>query len=88
MAKLFEQISTKTPPTEWGWYNTDKGELYFFKDDKEWSCRQDKISHEYPKFWYSEVKEPCKHESTYYVAGVFGGNYCNDCQALVNSNWE
>jgi len=33
--------------------------LYFHKNlhGSSWSCREDSVSLEYPKFWYKEVKE-------------------------------
>jgi hypothetical protein len=55
--KLVEQILTKVHPTKSGWYNTDKGKLFWFVDEKEWSCRDDRISEEYPIFWYRDVPE-------------------------------
>lgn len=58
--KTFEQIeTTKQNPSERGWYDTDKGLLYFHKNlyGSSWSCREDSVSLEYPRFWYKEVKE-------------------------------
>jgi len=59
--KTFEQIETKKEnPLKSGWYNTDKGSLYFFYNLhglNGWSCRDDKLSLEYPKFWYKVVFE-------------------------------
>jgi len=52
--KLFEQILTeKRNPNKSGWYDTDKGQLFYWADKKEWSCRDDRVSEEYPKVWYS-----------------------------------
>lgn len=53
--KTYNQISAKTKPTIQGWYNTDKGELFWFENEAEWSCREDKVSEEYPNVWYDEV---------------------------------
>jgi hypothetical protein len=54
---LFQQIKTKeNNPNKNGWYNTDKGLLYYFTDEKEWSCRDERISEEYPTFWYKQLK--------------------------------
>lgn len=55
--KLFEQLDAKkNPPVKSGWYPTDKGELWWMKDEHEWSCRDDILSEEYPKFWYQKTK--------------------------------
>jgi len=35
-----------------GWYDTDKGRLYWFGIAGEWSCRNDYITNEKPKYWY------------------------------------
>lgn len=56
MDNLFEQIeANKQNPDAYGWYDTDKGSLFFFLEEKEWSCRDDRISEEYPKFWYKHT---------------------------------
>lgn len=57
---IFQQKSVKTPPTRNGRYETDKGFLYyfvpgFFTADGGWSCRDDRPSDEFPKFWYDPV---------------------------------
>ena len=38
------------------WYDTDKGNLYWFIKEMEWSCRDDRISNEYPTYWYKPIK--------------------------------
>jgi hypothetical protein len=38
-------------PPQNGWYDTNKGNLYFFVVDQIWSCRDDEISDEYPAWW-------------------------------------
>lgn len=43
-------------PKESDWYPTDRGLLYYFKEEKEWSCRDDKLSVEYPWVWYEELE--------------------------------
>lgn len=39
-----------------GWYDTDKGNLYWFRSEKTWSCREDRISEEDPRFWYEQLE--------------------------------
>lgn len=54
--KRFE-VKYVTPDTE-GWYETDKGNLYYlFANDHDggWSCREDRLSEEHPKYWYSKI---------------------------------
>jgi hypothetical protein len=56
--KLFNQKSVKEIPIKSGWYDTDKGKLYWFLDEGEngeWSCRDDRVSEEYPSVWYQKV---------------------------------
>jgi len=36
-------------------FNTDKGKLYYFPFENKWSCREDKLSEEYPSVWYKPV---------------------------------
>lgn len=61
MIKLFEQIRAgKVNPSRAGWYNTDKGLLFWYDDVKEWSCRDDRVSEEYPNFWYKAITKPLK----------------------------
>ena len=53
---LFKQIKTKEQqPSNSGWYNTDKGLLFYWKEEEQWSCRDERISEEYPTVWYEEV---------------------------------
>jgi hypothetical protein len=53
---LFKQIKTKEQqPTKSGWYNTEKGLLFYWKEEEQWSCRDERISEEYPTVWYEEV---------------------------------
>ena len=42
-------------PKESGWYDTDKGNLFWWAQDFIWSCSNDKISEEYPKVWYEDA---------------------------------
>lgn len=54
--KKFNQFETiHFQPKKLGWYNTDKGLLYWWGQPFVWSCRDDKISEEYPKYWYEDV---------------------------------
>jgi hypothetical protein len=54
MSELFiKNDNTKVSPEYAGWYNTDKGELYWHSKESEWSCREEYVSEEYPKYWYS-----------------------------------
>lgn len=51
-ANLYEKILCKDEkPTRPGWYDTDRGNVYWWPDENEWSCRDDIISEEYPKWW-------------------------------------
>lgn len=56
MKNLFQQVECKkTAPISSGWYHTDKGLLFWFTKEQGWSCRDDRISSEYPEYWYSPV---------------------------------
>ena len=53
---IVEQIRTRVQnPEESGWYDTDRGNLYWWKCHKDWSCSDGALSVEYPKYWYSPV---------------------------------
>ena len=53
---LVNQIKTKEhQPTKSGWYDTDEGNLFWFNSEKQWSCREDHVSEEYPKLWYKPI---------------------------------
>jgi hypothetical protein len=41
----------KCLPNVEGWYDTNKDRLYWFKSKSAWSCREDRISEEYPMWW-------------------------------------
>ncbi len=62
--KLVEKISAKENPDKAGWYDTDKGRLYFFKHETCWSSREDRVSDEYPQYWYKPYTFPVKQEET------------------------
>lgn len=59
MEKVYKQITVAFQnPIQSGWFDTDKGLLYYFEKEKMWSCRQDEVSDEWPKFWYKEIVLP------------------------------
>jgi len=39
-----------------GWYDTDKGLLFYYVKENVWSCREDRISEEYPTVWYCKLE--------------------------------
>lgn len=54
--KAYLKHSTKQKnPNDAEWYDTDKGYLFWMPDVKSWSCRDDILSDEYPKFWYEKL---------------------------------
>ena len=54
--ELVTKISVKdTLPVKAGWYDTDGGNLYWFPTEKEWSCRDDRVSEEYPSWWLKPI---------------------------------
>lgn len=56
--EAYRRFKTKEfQPEVSGWYGTDKGELYWFANERVWSCRNDRISEERPDVWYSHIKE-------------------------------
>jgi hypothetical protein len=56
--EIFERHDAKDKhPKKSGWYNTDDGHLFWFSNEQQWSCRNDRISEEYPKFWYEYQSE-------------------------------
>lgn len=56
--ELYRKVSTKEEdPKESGWYDTDKGELYYFDINDKWSCRSEYVSYEYPQYWYEKVEK-------------------------------
>lgn len=54
----FKQFTSKKNPTRQGWYNTHKGQLYWFALQRQWSCSEDRISQEYPNIWYQQIMAP------------------------------
>lgn len=55
-----KHIANKQNPKAPGVYNTDKGELFWFEKEMVWSCRHDRISEEYPNYWYELFVVPNK----------------------------
>lgn|ERR1035437_202209 len=54
----YEQIEVKSlNPEIDGWYDTSDGNLYWHGKESEWSCREEYISEEYPKYWYKPPTE-------------------------------
>ena len=51
---MIQHKTREKQPEKSGWYDTDKGNLYWFAGDFEWSCRNNRISNEYPKYWYED----------------------------------
>lgn len=50
---LYEKIySDELHPPKQDWYDTDKGSLYWFEEESVWSCRDDRVSEEYPRCFY------------------------------------
>lgn len=46
-------VKEQQPNTQ-DWFDTDRGELYYFIDKNVWSCRDDRISDEFPEWWLAE----------------------------------
>ncbi len=66
--KIFEQkIAKDESPSKEGYYNTNKGVLYWVADEKMWSPNAYIVSDEHPEYWYLEisasVKKPSDDES-------------------------
>lgn len=57
--KLYQQIWCKEqqPPLKYKEYYTSKGSLYWFPEEKQWSCNYDFLSEEYPDWWLKEDKQ-------------------------------
>lgn len=56
--KLYLRIECKKEnPKKWGWYNTDKGKLFWYDLENSWSCNDERLSEEYPKYWYKEYSD-------------------------------
>lgn len=58
MKELFLRVDAKKEsPIKFGSYDTDKGKLWWLPINKAWSCRNDRLSNEYPSVWYKEVEQ-------------------------------
>lgn len=55
MKIVIQKKTKKENPTKSGWYDTDKDNLYWNNSEKQWSCRSEYISEEYPMFWYENL---------------------------------
>lgn len=87
-------------PDDFGWYDTDKGELFYWSSEQEWSCRDDRISSEYPSWWLAEpssvpqANELLPHVSNNEVAVCVNcdeeketHSICSDCLTkIINEN--
>ena len=54
MKTFIQHKTNEMSPPKNGWYDTDKGKLYYFLDKDRWSSRDDRMSIEYPTLWYAE----------------------------------
>jgi len=52
MKKVIQYKTKEQQPDKSGWYDTDRGNIYWFYNAQEWSSRDDRISAEYPTYWY------------------------------------
>ncbi len=53
--RIYIQIECKKEnPPKWGWYNTDRGNLFWYESENNWSCNDERLSEEYPKYWYKQ----------------------------------
>jgi len=56
--ELVRKIETKEScPSVSAWYDTNKDRLYYFAQKEVWSCRDDRVSEEYPSWWLET--SPC-----------------------------
>ena len=42
-------------PEKSGWYDTNDGNIYWFKNNEQWSSRDDRVSEEYPTWWLKSI---------------------------------
>lgn len=56
MTKYFEQKYVSQLPDKDGYYNTNKGELFFHVTSQTWDIRQGQGSFEYPSMWWLPVE--------------------------------
>ena len=93
---LFRAVqNTGKKPSIPGWHWTSKGQLYWFQEEQAWSCRDDRVSHEYPEVWFEEtniedieeLQANCKHKntSTEFCGGSEYRVQCDDCKKILES---
>lgn len=69
----FYKINVKDQkPEVSGWYDTDKGRVFFFHNEGEFSCRQDYISEEYPSWW---LKKDSNQEMQEFLLWLYPSNW-------------
>lgn len=62
--KFYKRVRAKERnPEVDDWHNTSAGNLYYFSDSGVWSCRDDRVSEEFPEFWYEEVDFSFKRDN-------------------------
>lgn len=86
---IFRKVSVKEPPKNEGWYDTDKGELFWFSISEEWSCRDDRVSEERPTVWYKAIELPSEKDvdnaSTLYSSNKLSQHaYSNGIKFILN----
>lgn len=62
METIYRKIPVSIAPPTWGWYDTDKGKLFWYQMESAWSCNEHRLSEEYPKFWYQGIELPDKDD--------------------------
>lgn len=63
MKTIFIKVPVSEHPPKWGWYDTDKGNLFWNAQHSVWSCNdREEPSEEYPKFWHQEIRLPNEKE--------------------------
>jgi len=88
---VFKQFEAKKKnPTHRGWYNTDKGQLYWHPNEEQWSCQSEKVSEEYPKFWYTPIFDSPKATEPQRSAEVkkWQENICVELKEVEGRIWR
>lgn len=62
MRTIYIKVPVSEHPPKRGWYDTDKGNLFWYELESEWSCRDDRVSSEYPTYWLKETELPSEEE--------------------------
>jgi hypothetical protein len=57
MITYIKHTSKEKQPEKAGWYGTSKGDLFWFPHRAVWSCRDDRISDEFPGWWLEPTNE-------------------------------